>query len=419
MLKTSQSTKQGILAALGLGNGPEANRVQFYLRVLLALNLFLYGYFYLLLGGYVIIAGLRANPGLTDTTGRPIGADFVAYWAGAALARGGDAASVYDIARLHAVELAVIGADLKRMAWNYPPTFLLLVLPLAYLPYLAAFTLWITAPLFGLLALLRRLAPHPLTPWLFLAFPGLVANFLYGQNGFLSALILGGGLMLLERRPLTGGALLGLLSYKPQLAALIPMALLAGRYWRALAGAVAAGGGLALASLAVFGVEPWAAFFKNLPFAANLMNQEVYWAKMSSTWAAARLMGVGAPAAMALQGIVTVLALGAVLWAWGRRTPLPWRGTVLCLGLLLAPPYVFEYDLAILAVPFAWLGWEEVREGRGSGQAVLICCWLAFYLNGFLLPIRTTFPADPLILAVLLGFVLYRLSQSRGAALKM
>jgi len=62
-----------------------------------------------------------------------------------------------------------------------------------------------------------------------LAFPGTFQNFIQGQNGFLSAALLGGGLVILERFPLTGGMLLGALSYKPHLAALIPVALLAGR----------------------------------------------------------------------------------------------------------------------------------------------------------------------------------------------
>ena len=53
---------------------------------------------------------------------------------------------------------------------------------------------------------------------------------------YLDGGLFGGGLSLLERRPLLAGGLLGLMIYKPQLGLLIPVALLAGRHWRASKG---------------------------------------------------------------------------------------------------------------------------------------------------------------------------------------
>jgi hypothetical protein len=57
-----------------------------------------------------------------------------------------------------------------------------------------------------------------------------------GQNSTWTPGLFGGGLSLLERRPLLAGGLLGLLIYKLQLGLLIPVALLAGRHWRASEG---------------------------------------------------------------------------------------------------------------------------------------------------------------------------------------
>src|SRR5258706_16321345 len=69
-----------------------------------------------------------------------------------------------------------------------------------------------------------------------LAAPAVFVNAVRGQNGTWTAALCGGGLSLLERRPLLAGGLLGLLIYKPQLGLLIPVALLAGRHWRASKG---------------------------------------------------------------------------------------------------------------------------------------------------------------------------------------
>ena len=60
---------------------------------------------------------------------------------------------------------------------------------------------------------------------------------MHGHNGFLTALLLGGGLILLERKPFLAGLLLGCLVYKPQFALVLPLLLLALWNWRAIAGA--------------------------------------------------------------------------------------------------------------------------------------------------------------------------------------
>jgi hypothetical protein len=58
----------------------------------------------------------------------------------------------------------------------------------------------------------------------------------HGHNAFLTAALFGGGLLMLERRPFVAGLLLGCLAYKPQFAAILPLALAAGGYWRTILG---------------------------------------------------------------------------------------------------------------------------------------------------------------------------------------
>ena len=56
---------------------------------------------------------------------------------------------------------------------------------------------------------IRRIAPHRLTPFLFFGFPGVYVNFFYGQNGYLSTILLGGGLLLIDAHPFLGRSALG------------------------------------------------------------------------------------------------------------------------------------------------------------------------------------------------------------------
>jgi alpha-1,2-mannosyltransferase len=387
-------------------------RVQGYIRILFVLFILVSGYIYLVRGTYWIIAGVLKNPGLTDLVGQAAGHDFVAFWSAGALAARGDPAGVYSLEKMHAMEQAVIGVPTEKWAWNYPPTFLLMVLPLSFLPYLAALAAWVLLTLGGYLRLTYRIAPHRVTPWLFLGFPGVYDNLFFGQNGFLSAILLGGGLLWLDRRPFWAGCLFGLLTYKPQLVILIPVALLAGRRWRALAGAAAGGLGLALASLGLFGTGTWIAFWHNLPFASQLIEQSIYWGKMPTIYAAARGLGLSHFPCLLVQGVGSAGALLAVAWVWYRDFPLPSRASVLAIATFLATPYALNYDLAILGLAFAWLGWQEYREERANGQIFLILCWAACYLMTQKLGLQYGLQGTPLILVALLLFALRRAREA-------
>ena len=164
----------------------------------------------------------------------PIALDFPLHWTASFLALTGKSASVYDYKQLQAVEKNLTGFG--PHPWPYPPTGLLVDLPLALTPYFVSLAIWLTVTLGVYLLVVYLIAPHPLTIVWSLAFLGTFENFYFGQNGFLSAALLGGGLLLLESNPLVAGLLLGLLSYKPHIFALIPLALLVGRQWRALGG---------------------------------------------------------------------------------------------------------------------------------------------------------------------------------------
>ena len=142
----------------------------------------------------------QTRDGLSNGLGRPFGDDFVNYWSGAFLALHGRAAEVYDFAAFHAFEQSVTALSLKYYHYSYPPVLLLLTLPLAFIPYVPALFIWLAATWYAFYRALR-LTGHAGVLLLSIATPALFVNAIGGQNGAITAALLGGGLMLVDRRP--------------------------------------------------------------------------------------------------------------------------------------------------------------------------------------------------------------------------
>jgi hypothetical protein len=380
-------------------------RLTIYPRIFLVL--------YILFAVALVVSAMRSTTGLTDFLDRPLGVDFSQFWVASSLALKGKQATVYNLPQFLAAQEAVFQVKCP-FPWVYPPTGLFLVLPLALLPYLASLGMWLAATITPYVAVLRRIAPHPLTVWLALGFPGTFENFFHGQNGFLVAGLVGWGLVLVDHAPLWGGFLLGLASFKPHLMVLIPLALLAGRRFKALAALLASATLLAAASFLVLGGEVWQAFWQNRLLPIKLVELgEMPVRKMITPFAAVVMAGGGLSAAFALQAVVMGAVAALVILLWRRGGPLVWRGSGLVLGILLFTPHAFPYDLTLLALPLAWLGWEAQAEEWGPVElAVLVLGWFLPLVSVLLSSLR--FQLTPVILAALLAVVV---KQSRRAAL--
>ena len=244
-----------------------------------------------------------------------------------------------------------------------------------------------------------------------LVFPGTLQSVLTGQNGVLSALIIAGGLLNLERRPVLAGAILGLLSYKPHIAAAVYAALLIGRYWRALGTAIGVALALAAASVVVLGPEPWMAFLRETQVARTFTEDgRLPWVFMATTFAAARLAGLGVSASYALQAAVSCGALVALFVVWRRRDiPLEQRAAVLVTVIPLTAPYAFSYDLAIVGIALLWL----VRTGfetrfRHDELVVFALAWV-IALMGWMLAKASGVLLTPIVLVALLAVLLRRI----------
>ncbi|MBI5113880.1 MAG: DUF2029 domain-containing protein [Rhodovulum sp.] len=326
------------------------------------------------------------SDGWTDWQGRPLGTDFSCFWTAGLLVLDGRPALAFDPATLHGLLRAIFGPDTAFYGWLYPPPFLLVAGLLALMPYPVALGLWLATTLALYLVALRALlraasadgaapatAPDPLWLLLALAFPAVFVTAGHGQNGFLTAALFAGALAVIDRRPLLAGVLFGLLVYKPQFGLLIPVALVAGGRWRAVAAVAVTVAGLALLTLAAFGTEPWRAFLEG----SGAVRTEVLeagsagWHKLHGVFAWTRMWGGAVPLAYALHGAVALVVGGAVAWIWRAGLPLSLRAAALLIGAFVVAPHSHDYDLMLLAPALAMLIVDGLRRGYHEGEKTL------------------------------------------------
>lgn len=292
--------------------------------------------------------------------------DFVNVWAAGKLALQGHPAAAYDWPTHKAMEIAALGHPFDGyFGWHYPPAFLAVAAALALMPYTAAFAAWSFATFPAYLAAIRAIAGERSGYALAAAFPAVLSNFIVGQNGFLSAALLGGTLLFIERRPLLAGIMLGLLTYKPHLGFLFPIVLAASGYWRVFITACVVAAAMTLASWGAFGTETWAAFVANIGHTSQAFLSDGWadFGKLQTVFGLVRTLGGSEPLAWSAQGAVALTAAVAITALWRSRADYELKAGALGVGAMLATPYLYTYDLVVLAVPLAFL-W---RLGRTRG----------------------------------------------------
>lgn len=381
---------------------------------------------WLVIAGYAGFIGWKYIEGHAQASRgeRPLYTDYTPTYAASMLVRDMPAENLYNPRRMteagRRAARAMYGDISDEQArgvgfapWMYPPTFILLVAPLAYLPYLLSWFAWLGATALPYALAIRKILPGPLA-WPFaLAAPPAFFNVMYGQTGFLTAGLIGLGLTQLGRHPICAGILIGLASVKPHFGVLIPLAFIAGGHWRAFAAAALTVIATIIASVIVFGDDPWFAFigtglFHLDGFAAGAFN----FIPMTTVLSTARMAGLSIEAAWSAQYAAAALMTALVIWAWqrGRHRPdtLGLQAAILCLTTPLALPMTYLYDLALVVPAAAWL-WADLRE-RGAQRGETVLLWTALVA---LLPVKEVAGAfgiqtGALIVGTLLALALYR-----------
>ncbi|HEY2445487.1 MAG TPA: glycosyltransferase family 87 protein [Rhizomicrobium sp.] len=289
--------------------------------------------------------------------GKPVPCDFLAYWATGRMTLSGHAALAYDTNAQHAAQVLVAGSFSGYFFWNYPPLFFFVAAAIASVPYLAAFLAWVISTAAAFAVAIGAIARRWEAVLGACASPAILITAFSGQNGFLTAALLGAFLLCLPGRPILGGILLGLMTYKPQFGLLIPLALICGGHWRALIWGVVATSFTIVGSLLAFGPAAYVAFIHYLPIAshASLTLGGEGWNKMQSIYAIARVLGAGDRIAWVAQ-ILTVLSCAcAVIWLWRRSAAYELKAAGLVAATMLSTPYLHVYDFPVLLVALAFL----------------------------------------------------------------
>jgi arabinofuranan 3-O-arabinosyltransferase len=303
---------------------------------------------------------------LIAPNGGGIESDFVNVWAAGRLALAGHAAAAYDWPTHKLMEETAVGHAFDGyFGWHYPPTFLFVAAILSLLPYAAAYALWAFATFPAYLFAVRAIIGDRVGYLLAAAFPAVLPNFVVGQNGFLTAGLVGGALFLLESNPITAGILIGLLTYKPHLGLLFPIALAAGGYWRTFFAAALVALLMAAAAWLAFGGEAWQAFLGNIGHTSQAFLSQGWadWSKLQTAFGLTRALGGSETLAWIVQGAVSLAAATAIAILWRSEIAYEIKAAALGVGALLATPYLYIYDLVILAVPIAFL----LRFGNARG----------------------------------------------------
>lgn len=334
----------------------------------------------LLLAAFIIgfVALFATSTNRIDAYGQPLGSDFSQVWIAGAEVRAGAPDAPFDPARHFAAQRREFGPQTPLYGWHYPPYFLAIAALTATLPYLPALLLWqlLSLPLY-LAAVFAPLhdarPPKGAVLVAALAFPAVAVNIAHGHNGFLSAGLLAGGCWLLPRFPLAAGAAFALLAYKPHFGIVVPIALVAGGCWRAIAAACATLALMTLASIAAFGLTAWSAFLDSLPFTRLVLEEGgPGFDKIQSVFAAVRLLGGSVRLAYLAQGAVSLAVIAGLALIWRSQADFRAKTAALLIAALLTTPYGFDYDMALLGPAVAAIASLGLQRGFISYEKTLL-----------------------------------------------
>jgi hypothetical protein len=291
--------------------------------------------------------------------------DFTFYLAAARIGFTHGWPSIYDLS-LQQTELDAMGsrihiAELAR--YISPPPVAWLALPLAPLPYEVGYWVWSVLLLAALVGTWYLAAPGS-GPWRLIHLAAgvgwlpVIYALQLGQPGLFVALGVAVCYWLLRaERPFLAGLALGALALKPQLAFLVPAALLVSGRTRALWGSLVALGLLAGASAIALGPSGVAMYEARLSFAAGVpVNREMTLAPIIGSLVATRVIQVA-------------IALWSISLAYGlRRRGHEWVLIPALVGGLLASPYLHLDDLVMLGLA----GWLYLRTSPPAWTYALI-----------------------------------------------
>lgn len=337
--------------------------------------------------------------------------DFTNLWFGGRLALDGQLSTIFEVEAYRQGLRDIFAPYIADSEWSYPPSILLLGVPLAMVPLSGAYAVWTFGTLLLLTVVARRVGFSRLSCVLLWLSPGVWNNALFGQNGALTASLFVGGLFYAHSRPRMAGLCFAALTVKPHLGLLIPVCLIAARAWRGVIWSAAFAAILVGLTGFAFGVSVWFEFLTiTQPLMRAIMEApygQGYHANASTVFVTARWLGIEVGPAYAAQLICAATSAGVAWRLWRNRAGDPLlRIAATSILALLATPYGYSYDMVLLS--FACVA--VLQSGSMRLNVLLIPAWLwPALVNGFNASIG---PVSPLVIAYAAAISIWAYRQS-------
>jgi hypothetical protein len=375
--------------------------------------------------GWASLVSTIVQPGLIGLNHIALGTDWMVFYGAIRAALDGHLSLVTHgeefTAYLNGAMAEFLTAPLAFRPWFYPPSFLVLLVPFAPLGFAASYYAFQMLS-GGLMAAALGSSKDGTSVARLVAIgvmvsPAASLNLIDGQCAFLVTALIVAGVRLLDRRPILAGAVLGLLSFKPQFALLVPFALLALPQYKSLVGAAASALALAAVSAVIFGLDIWTWW---VPAAIdNLVSPDPKWAAYGriwghSVWACAMLLGLPAKVASLLQLAATAGSAIATFAAFRSELARDKQLAVLLAATVLAAPHSGPYDAVLLVAAVGlWLA-ANAQTPRFRDWILGLAIWMVPLLSP---PVYV--PAGrlaPLLTIALIGLILNERVRSKPSS---
>lgn len=337
---------------------------------------------------------IMTSEDLFTKAGPIIGGDYIVFRHAATVAGTPDMLAIYEMKNLQAqLQAAYPGKGDFAFAWMYPPTMSLILAPFAWPNYLTSFTLWVAIIAAAFLFLMWRFWADRWALFFVASCPAVFLAVITGQNGFLTATLIASAGAFADKRPILAGVAAALLTVKPQLGLLIPVAFIAGGCWRAFAAAAIATLAFTALSVAAYGVEAWTAFFDAMTTHGGRMAEAGFpFSKLATPFGFATMIGLPAAAAGVVQIAASVALAAYVAIVWRRVKDWDLRVAALSTASMLATPYAFYYEIVIMAPAMLLIARRAARTGWLKYEKITL---IAAWITPLMMPGRDEIPGLP------------------------
>lgn len=328
---------------------------------------------------------LPGATGLLLGNGMPVFGDFIAFWSAGRLALEGHVELVHDAQAIMAAHREAVPGHEAFFPWRSPPVFLLIMTPLAALPFWAAALVFLGASLCIYTYALTRFLPDRRALLFALTPPALIFHIGSVQMTPLITGLHGLAFHWLTRRPIAAGAAIAAMAIKPHLAVMWPILLVCQGRWRTFLSAAAFTLGLLFVTGVIFGFEVYPRFLADLGDAQGLMSRRGLPPNtVGSLYGNLVYLGVMPNLAFGLHVVSALAAIAVAARIFLRQDEMQAMAALPAATVLISP-YLFFYDTLLLSLSVVALA-----RGTLKPHEIAIFCF-AFLVGGLALAVGYVF----------------------------